>query len=300
MFVSSSGQLNKYVYLLTLGHSCRYAIGTPDSYVITDPGLSAHIPHLLSRLDTLELPLENLNGILITHPDADRLGGLAYFHSKLVSKPPIYMSKEALKSIKNSSGAIQSSDQQISAYYDTSESSGDLSSITKYIQPLLAEDNINTKSSPVEIHFFKTACHHAGSLGYFIEEIRTLIADESLGYFRGKSLVAPGADFSISGTSELIDKVKRLPISSLCLPYMGAISGSLCERQVTQLAQNTSDLISEYERAISEEIPEQSVESEIKEGFYSTDSKDPCFREALDRSFEAILKQLRARAVQSS
>ena len=149
-----------------------------------------------------------------------------------------------------------------------------------------AEDNI-TISDQLNVHFFPTACHSKFSYAYYLEPAQALIVDEGWGYFRGKEFAAPGADYSIDNTNDLISKTKRLSINILCLPYSGSISGRLFERHMGYLEQNTADLISEVKRAKSDGINDTEIRTSIKQSFYQTDSKDP----ALKRPLKKLLKQ---------
>ena len=135
MFVSSSGQLASGLYLLTLGHTCRYAIGSKDRYMITDPGLSLHVPHLLKRLEALKLPLENLTGVLVTHPDPDRIGGMVNLLQALPTQPHIYMASEAIDAIKDQSylEALLEEENRIASMYDPQSPAVDISNFKKFI-----------------------------------------------------------------------------------------------------------------------------------------------------------------------
>ena len=77
MFLSSSSLIYERLYLVTLGATCRYAIVAEDgSLTLTDPGASPHVAALEERLGRLRLSLSTLRQVLITHLDADRIGGI--------------------------------------------------------------------------------------------------------------------------------------------------------------------------------------------------------------------------------
>ena len=84
MLLRASGSLYERLHLISLGASCRYAIVAEDgSITISDPGTSAHVAALEERFARLKLSFSKINRVIITHLDADRIGGLSLLRKKL-------------------------------------------------------------------------------------------------------------------------------------------------------------------------------------------------------------------------
>ena len=84
MLLRSSAPVYPSIYLLTLGATCRYAISAEDSSIaLSDPGASIHVNHLEERLQRLNLRIEDVSRVLVTHLDADRIAGIPLLRKRV-------------------------------------------------------------------------------------------------------------------------------------------------------------------------------------------------------------------------
>ena len=137
-----------------------------------------------------------------------------------------------------------------------------------------------------------SAGHTPESVFYFIEPFHLLIADEGVGYFRGKHLAAPGADADLGESLQTLQRLKNMELEAICFPNTGLITGELVGRHLEAVIQNTQDLTSQAEKSIKSGTDPGVVREVIYSSFYATASHDPLIRHVLDRSFESLWCQL--------
>ena len=299
MFLTASGLIYERLHLITLGATCRYAIVAEDgSITLTDPGASVHVNALEERLNRLKLSLSKVSNILLTHLDADRFAGIPRLRKlnpkvKVFGTAPMHAAISDKRFVKD----LYEKDRLISSWFN-GEASAEEFSFEEFkaglkFDKLIAEGDLVSIDEDVTVRCLYTPGHRPHSIAYVIMPHGFAIVDETLGYFRGRDLTAPGGDTSIQEALFSLAKFKNIELSGIGFSYGGAITGSLSKRHMEALLQNTHDLIGEVSRARKEGLSQQEIEEQVSSGFYSTSSLDPCLIESMRQTNEAVVRQLK-------
>lgn len=291
MLIRTSGALKPGLYLLTLGHTCRYAIGE-GTLLVTDPGLSSHVELLADRLARLQIDLASVERIAATHLHVDRIGGIP----KLRARNP------RVRFIASAAQAARLKDQSfLKELYDADAAlSGPVcvslpfDVFARGIQPdeIVADSAVLECSAAISLRLFPFPGHTTESLAFVVEPYHYLIADEGLGYFKGRELAAPGGDADLQRTNESLQKLDRIEINGVCLPDTGVLTGELVRRHLHAVVQNTSDVVREAAAAREAGATPETICAAIRDSFYRTESRDPCVLRSLEMTFKAIVQQL--------
>lgn len=298
MFIRSSALIYPNLYLLTLGATCRYAIVSEDgSITLSDPGASVHIPALLERLSRLGLDPANVCNIILTHLDFDRCAGMPLVR-RACPRARLF-GTAAMKVALSSPGFIDdmfNSDREAYTRLPVSSTSNSLSRSelkeALHIDRLLVEADSIQIGEDLTLRLVSTPGHRAHSTSYLLVPHEFIITDETLGYYRGSDLAAPGSDFNITRSLQSIAQFDHLEVSGIGFPYLGAITGSLARRHLSSILQNSQDLIEQYRAALRDGVSTDSARSQVWDAFYESPIRDPFLETSLRRSFDAVISQL--------
>lgn len=295
MLLRSTSPIYSGIHLVTLGATARYLISSDDgSYIISNPGASAHADLLPKRLEGLDVPLAKITKVLITSLDAQKVGGIARFRqlcpkAKVVAPKGLYSQLSDEDSLR----LIWEQDKQLCASFALSGSLA-FEDFKQAIRPdiVLADSQIIELSEDTRVKCIATPGYQLGSCAYLVLPHGFLITDETFGFFRGRELPASGADASIQSASASLALFEHVEISGLGLPYVGALTGALVRRHIESVAQNLSDITEQTVEGLQEGLSTADVKEQIREAFYSPPPDDPFLAHAMNRSFEALCRQV--------
>lgn len=298
MFLRATTLIYPNLYLISLGGTCRYAIISEDGAItLTDPGASLHVPALIERLSRLGFDPKNIRNVLLTHIDPDRVSAVALLR-RIAPKLKVFGTAAMQRSLSSPSvlGEMWNSDQNYGSKFfgDTSKPEvtfEDFSGALRIDRPLVEADSIEL-GDDLTIRSLALPGHREHSVCYMLVPHEFVIADETLGYFRGSKLAAPGADFNLSKGLNSLAQFEHLEISGIGFPYAGAVTGALARKHLVALAQNCKDIVAEYNRAVAEGVPLEEVSAQIREAFFTPTIEDPFLVESLTQSYEGLLAQL--------
>ena len=298
MFLRSSCIIYPGLYLLTLGATCRYAIvGDDNAITLTDPGASLHIAPLEERLARLNLSIENVKNVLITHLDADRVAGIALLRRRC-PQLKVFGTATMRSALKRDSFVqnLWEKDQAFGRdYFGVEAQTGvELSEFKEALRidhPLVEADSIAV-GEDLAIRSLATPGHREHSVSYLLVPHEFVIADETMGYYRGSKLAAPGADFDLQRAVASIARFEHVEISGIGFSYVGAITGTLARKHLTALTQNSTDLVKECQKARTDGVPVDEIVAQVKESLYAPIVSDPFLIESMNASFNAVVKQL--------
>lgn len=297
MLIRSSGPIDDNFHLLSLGHTCHYLFGTPRQFALFDPGLSAHCPMLLKRIETSKFPSRSLSHLFITHLHADRVAGVATLKRQF---PKIQVLGNAAMQAKLAGEdfvrEIYEQDVALSKDFqiDVSEpglSFEDFKRLLK-IDKIVTDSDIISLPDGLQVRVVSAPGHTEHSLAFQILPKNYFIVDEGFGYYRGRELAAPGGDWRQEEALKSVAKVGKIEINALCFPEGGVLTGQLVRKHFQSLAQNTEDLFTECRKAHEAKIGDEEIRASVLEGFYTSEQADPVLQDNLRRSFEAVWAQV--------
>ncbi len=298
MLLRSSGFLYERLYLIALGATCRYAVVAEDgSITLSDPGCSAHVGALSDRFKRLALPLERVSRVIITHLDADRIGGLGLLRQKLPSLQVCgSAAMQATLKKPEVARALWEEDKRISEQFPAVAPQASVS--FEEFQKSLTIDRVLTESDALQvdeditIRCVATPGHRNHSMAYVVVPHEFAIVDETFGYYHGRGLSAPGGDMDLQAAVASVKKFTNLNLSGIGFSYTGAITGALVKKHLEALIQNTEDIIVESKKALGNGVSREEVDQQIKAWFYTSTQRDPCLQESLEHTFKSILAQI--------
>ena len=295
MLVRASGLIHPGLHLLTIGNTCRYIIGAPQSFILTDPGLSGQAELLEQRLRKLGFSTRGIRQVVLTHLHADRLGGVAALRRagaqfELLGTALMAARLKDMAFIRE----LWEEDRELTRRCQLPH--GDLSA--EAFGDLLQPDRTITESELLEpgddltLRIIPAPGHTPESLAVLVQPSSFLIVDEGFGFFQGRNLAAPGGDDSLQAALASITRCEKLDLAGLALPDSGVLTGQLARRHLAAVIQNTGDLVNETERAKAEGIPFEEIRGSIRDSFYRSSTRDPVLLANLDRTFAAVCRQL--------
>lgn len=298
MLIRATGTIVDHLHLLTLGESCHYLLGEQESLTLIDPGLNCQIDSLMERIKQIGLSPAQIDRILLTHLDADRVGGLAavrrYAPQARLLVPQAIMD---MLSEPGATDSIAGQDLELQKLYSNIQpaqlDAAEFRTACK-IDQVINESTLLELSDTCRIRPFRILGHSSHSFGYFLEPHQYFIVDESFGYYRRRDPASPGADYSLEDSITFLKTLAHFHIEGLCLPQAGVLAGALARRHIEDLLQNTEDLRGETRRALQAGYPQDYIKSYIMDSFYNLSTRDPLLRHNMQRSFSAIWEQLRS------
>lgn len=304
MFIRASLEIYPRLHHVSLGATSRYAIVAENGEItLTDPGASAHLPSLEERLTRSGLSLANITRILVTHLDADRIGAIPLLRKKLPHLQLLGSSPMAAALADESFlNKLLESDTAHSRLLGIEvASAAPLPALRKALkfEKCLVDGESVSIDQDITLRCVASPGHRNHSVSYLVAPHGFLIADETLGYYNGRRLAAPGADSSIQASFESIARLRDLELSGIGFSYGGCITGDLVRKHLEAIVQNTNDLLAETKRARASGISDDEIRSQIREAFYLPTLHDPCLLHSLSESFEAIWGQLICDPVES-
>ncbi len=295
MLLRSTSLIYPGIQLVTLGATARYLVSSDDgSYVLTNPGSSAHTELLPKRLAGLDVPLAKIAKVLITSLDAQKIGGISRLRqlcpqAKLVAPKGLYHQLTDEVHLRS----IWEQDKQLCASFPLS-SSASFDEFKQAIRPevVLADSQALELSGDTRIKCIATPGYQLGSCAYLVLPYGFLITDETFGFYRGRELPASGADASIQSASASLASFEHVEVSGIGLPYVGALTGALVRRHIASLAQNLGDIAEQTTEGLREGICQAEVKEQLREALYSPLPEDTFMANAMNRSFEALCRQV--------
>lgn len=297
MLIRASGLITNGLYLFTFGRSCHYCITTERGFYLFDPGLTAHVPALLKRLNDHGLLMRDCLGIILTHLDPDRVSAAAHLRT-LNKKFKIYASPKIKLALNEDTqiSKIYEEDQYISEMFELERTLRYIS-LSQFRDCLVIDKTIEDSevieiSEDLSIRAITSAGHSKESLNYLIEPINFLITDESVGYYNGRELPSPGCDFSIESNITTLEGLMKLEISGLCMPNIGVLTASLIPKHLSSISQITKDLKNEVIKARASGISEDIILESISSTLFQSNFNDPLINYNINKSFKNIWQQL--------
>lgn len=300
MFIRASTQVYPRLHQITLGATCRYLVVAEDgSLTIIDPGSSIHFNALEDRLVQAGFSFDRLANILITHLDADRVGAIPLIRERSPSVK-VFGNAAMVTALKKPETlkAIHTAELELSGLFASSAPVPSLHhcSTGLSIDVCLVDGQTLTIDDDVSIRCVSLPGHREHSQSFLVLPHSFLITDETLGYYRGRELAAPGSDFSLAQSLSSIRRLKDLELSGIGFPYGGSVTGNLARKHLDAIVLNTQDLLSEVARARSEGLSAAEVQSQVRDSFYLPSLADPCLVRSLQHSCEAVWNQLSSAA----
>jgi glyoxylase-like metal-dependent hydrolase (beta-lactamase superfamily II) len=295
MLLRSTSLIYSGIHLVTLGATARYLVSSDDgSYVITNPGSSAHAEVLPKRLAGLDIPPERIAKVLITSLDAQKVGGIARIR-QLCPKVKVVAAKSLYGQLTDEAALrpVWEQDTQLSGEF-SQDSTSSFDDFKNAVRPdvILKDSQALELSSDTRIKCISTPGYQLGSSAYLVLPHGFLITDETFGFFRGRELPASGADASIQSALASLASFEHVEISGLGLPYAGALTGALVRRHIESIAQNLRDIAEQSGEGLREGLSHAEVKEQIREAFYSPLPEDNFLANAMKRSFEALCQQV--------
>jgi glyoxylase-like metal-dependent hydrolase (beta-lactamase superfamily II) len=265
---------------------------------LSDPGASVHIPALLERLQRFSLNPNKVTRVIITHLDADRIGGLALLR-RHAPKMQVIGSPQMANQLKASAfiDDLWVQDRSFSEAFKGSHKEDVSVQFSEFKEALRVDDELTDGSSvPLgeeqEVYCIWTPGHTNLSLTYYVAPCGFAIVDETFGYYRYREVPAFGADYKLEKAVSSIAKLTTRNVSALGLAYHGALTGGLAHRYLQALEQAHKDLPIQYKAARKRGLSREEISQELKESVYSQSGGDPFLHRSLERSLSAVIDQL--------
>jgi glyoxylase-like metal-dependent hydrolase (beta-lactamase superfamily II) len=298
MFLRASGLLYERLYLITLGGTCRYAIVAEDGGIaLSDPGASVHVGVLEERFNRLKLPFRKIRQVFVTHLDPDRVAGIPLLRR---ANPSLKVyGTAAMHTLLSDTAFVRElyeRDQHLSSTVEAQAQSNTLSfeefSRGLKIDKHLVETDSIEIDEDITIRSIATPGHRPHSVAYVVVPHEFAIVDETFGYFQGRNLAAPGGDTNLHEALSSLRKFNDIQLNGIGFSYGGAITGALTKRHLQAIPQNTEDLIREVQKARTSGFSQSEIEEQVRSAFYTSTLNDPCHAESLEKTFQAVMKQL--------
>ena len=291
MFIGASGPVQPDFFLLTLGHTCRYAVVTQGAIDLFDVGTSFHIEALIERLKSFGLSPSRIRYVFLSHLHADRIGGVEALRA-FAPAMQVMGSSRMREDLSNQlvTKRLAEEEAQLVSAFGGSLRTEEWSAPT--INRVIVEGESVTLSPDVSVRSIPLAGHTSHSFGYLVLPYNFLIVDESLGYYQGARAPALGGDTSIEANIQWITKALEIEIHGLCLPDSGMLTGALIHRHMRKILSSYSSIAKEILAHAKDGMSPEEIQQRIKDDYFLSDSSDPIVRHNVESSFAAIIPQL--------
>lgn len=297
MLIRASGPVFPELFLITLGESCHYLLVEDGGFSLFDPGLSVHIPMLLRRINAAGFTVKQCRRVFLTHLHPERIAGVPLLR-KLNPSIEIYCSPHTRAKLGSSEflADLYRIDQELAGQFHLENEYRPLP-FEEYQQLMtvghpVADGDIFPIPDGVDLRVVGLYGHARGSIGFLVGQSHFLIADESLGYFRGRALATPGGDESLTEMVQLVKRFRDLNLSGLCLPDSGVLTAGLVQKHLSAVLQNTEDLLAESQRSHDSGMEDIMIRNSLHSSFFSATTPDPVLQYKLDRSLRGIWRQI--------
>ena len=243
MWVRASGPLSDNTYqLITPTGSLLLVLGQKSALV--DTGLALVSDYVLEQLETFLPEDASLDFIVLSDPQADRLGGLPAIQKKypkveLVSSPSfaeeVAVDKDFLK-------------QSYDFNQEAMEATGASMPVTEdewaacfKISRILGDGDVLPLGEDVELKIISWPGLSRDSISILVSPDRVLAGGATIGNYRGRERVFPLVKSSLKDFNQAISKISSLDVQTLCLPHSGALSGELVLRFLQDLKTTSFD-----------------------------------------------------------
>jgi glyoxylase-like metal-dependent hydrolase (beta-lactamase superfamily II) len=297
MLLRSSALIYPGIHLITLGATCRYVISTDsNALVLSNPGASAHIPYLEKRFESLSLSLKNVQRVVLTSLDAAKVGGIALLRRQLPKLK--VLAPTTLHAALSDEGLIRDlweRDQLLSSSFhvDKAPSFSEFKDALRIDKHLSDAETIDLGDEML-LRCVYTPGYKTHSATYIVVPHEFLITDETFGYYRGRSLAAPGANTQIAAAATSLAAFEHMELSGIGFPYIGAITGTLVRKHIDSVCQNTTDIVQQVAEGRQDGVSVEEIREQLKEAFFSSNIQDVFLQAALAESFESIWAQVSA------
>lgn len=295
MLIRSSCAITDDCYFLTLGDSCFYVLTGETGIHLLDCGAATHVPQLLKRLAEFNLKASDITAIYLSNANPARIAGLPWL-KKHAPDASVFCSAALHAHLKDTD--------QLKKLYESNYTIDkllpkirfepmDFSHFESAFQDLNVLDVDSHPIAPeLSLRCMPTPGYCATSTSFYVPELELFLADQTFGYFRGRELPAPGANFSLEDADTSLALLAALSISTLGLHYVGVLTGDLVQKHLQNLKTATNLLKTESHNAMKAGVPASEVISLLAESSYASIFTDPVLLWQLEESLNAIWQQL--------
>lgn len=297
MLIRSTGEVTDGIYLINVGSTCHYLIQA-DGFYLVDTSASCKFDSLLQKLSQIGVRPEDINGVFITHLDADRNGALPRIRKEF-PHIQIFASSKVEAATKTESFVKELYEEDLllteNSQHKNTEAQLSLEEFTEAlsIDHIIRDGDILELGHRITARAIYTPGHTDHSLSYLITPQQFLIVDESYGYFKVNEFSASGADYSIEQSLQTLEKTLKLQLRGLCMPHIGVLTGTLVRKHLEGMIENSKGMVEECRQGLVEEMTLDDIAEAVKESFYTPkDSYDSVSNRQLQRSFQCVWYQV--------
>ena len=232
MWIRSSSQISDNIFQVMTPVSSHFLICSANQCALVDSGVLG-LGVVKAVKTALALNGRSLNYLLITHADADHIGGIAElkkaFPELVVAGSNLLKekleNKELLEKLYERNLSILNSFDLSPDCSENAISKEDWILATKIDRTLTDGENLNL-GGDIVIKAYAFPGHTLEQMGYYVENDKALAAGEAFGYYGGKNKEAPTFRFYTEYLDSL-SKASKLSIRLLSLPHNGVLTGDL-------------------------------------------------------------------------
>jgi glyoxylase-like metal-dependent hydrolase (beta-lactamase superfamily II) len=266
-------------------------------FVLFDPGSSAHVEHLIARLEKQGFNLKNLQCILPTHLHPERISGLPLLRAR--APQALLVGSQSMKKALSDPAFVRelaTQDAAIRASLGLVPSLIEEAAFGKsfIVDECISDSDVIAVGEETTVRANIQLGHSASSLSYFIQPHEYLICDETLGYYRGREIPAPAPDEDRALYRKALTQIAKLELRALCLPFSGVLTGELLPKHLQKLGSTLDDIELQFRQGIDAGLSAEVLRSALETQIFSSQSRDPVLRNAMARSMEALCRQLLA------
>ena len=231
MWIRSSSQISDNIFQVVTPVSSHFLICGANRCALVDSGVLG-LGLVKAVKDALALNGRSLEYVLITHADADHIGGIAELR-KAFPKVIVAGSSLLKERLEDKTLLEQLYDRNLSLSLSFDLSPDSLTEVvskedwllgTKIDKTLENDESLDLGGVAVKAYAFPG--HTLEQMGYYVEDDKALAAGEAFGYYGGKNKEAPTFRFYTEYLDSL-NKASELPVRLLSLPHNGVLTGDL-------------------------------------------------------------------------